>query len=530
MHRISRFYFTALILLSIAILDFGQAYPELASLREGWPEQVEEIKISSSLDGSTQPAIIFRAKGDTPRPLVISLHTWSENYSKKDTLSWQAVDLNFNYIHPDFRGKNNNFTACGSKYVIQDLDDAIQWCLDNMNVDTGEVHIIGMSGGGYATLLAYMNTKHRVKTFSAWVPVSDLEKWYYESRSRGTKYAEDIVRCTCPSNEKFSEKDLPDIKEARKRSPVYMEVPAGVRKNSRLYIYAGIHDGYTGSVPVTHSIDFYNRLAKEFDTTGSSVIPEKDIIEILSSRNYRRPGKNSIGDRTVHYEKTCDARLKILIFEGSHEMLPEVALAHVPSQKILTIGDSNGAVENGWVNQLRVIRFDDFIMNTSVSGNTIGFDNLGRSGLNTLRNIDEYMNKAGKELGGPDRIIIMLGTNDCKAVFADSLENVPENLEKLIRQIKSHPVYKASTPQIYIVSPPPFGKDEELIEKYYGGTDRIEWLFPRFKKVARKMDCHFIDTYHTLLPVWKEHSIDGIHLTTDGQIMLATMINEALEK
>ncbi len=63
--------------------------------------------------------------------------------------------------------------------VIQDIEDAISFAIENGNVDTKNIHVIGASGGGYATLLTYMNTRFPIKTFSAWVPISDLKKWYY---------------------------------------------------------------------------------------------------------------------------------------------------------------------------------------------------------------------------------------------------------------------------------------------------------------------------------------------------------------
>ena len=56
-----------------------------------------------------------------------------------------------------------------------------------------EVHIIGVSGGGFATLAAFMNIEYPVKSFSAWVPISDIEAWYWECVGRGSRYAEDIL-------------------------------------------------------------------------------------------------------------------------------------------------------------------------------------------------------------------------------------------------------------------------------------------------------------------------------------------------
>ena len=87
------------------------------------------------------------------------------------------------------------------------------------------------------------------------------------------------------------------------------------------------------------------------------------------------------------------------------------------SKFILTIGDSHGASETGWVNQLKNLRPDDSILNVAISGNTIGFDNLGQESLNELKNIREHLSKADEYPRAIDYIIVMLGTNDCKAVF-----------------------------------------------------------------------------------------------------------------
>ena len=128
-------------------------------------------------------------------------------------------------------------------------------------------------------------------------------------------------------------------------------------------------------------------------------------------------------------------------------------------------------------------------------------------------------------MNGITDIIIMLGTNDCKAVFDPQLKQVPKNLEELIRKIKSHSVYAKDQPRIYIVSPPPFARDEFMLEKYHGGADRIAYLVPQFKKVAEKQGCYFIDVYSSLLPKWDHYASDGIHLITEGQYLIGRMID-----
>ncbi|MCA1761093.1 MAG: prolyl oligopeptidase family serine peptidase, partial [Bacteroidales bacterium] len=293
--------------------------------QKDWPDQCREVGIPSSLDGETQMAY-FYASEKKDRPLVVSLHTWSGNYEQKDELAIQCIEKDYNYIHPDFRGPNNTFKACGSKYVLQDIEDAISFAIENGNVDTKNIHVIGASGGGYATLLTYMNTRHPVKTFSAWVPISDLKKWYYQSEGRGSKYSYDIARSTVPYNNFKKDDYYPGVEEAIKRSPVYMQVPVKKRQQSKLYIYTGIHDGYTGSVPITQSLNFYNKVISDFDSSaGSALISQEDIIEMLASRYYEAENKNTLGGRTVHYHKQYKNLVEITVFEGSHECLTDVA-------------------------------------------------------------------------------------------------------------------------------------------------------------------------------------------------------------
>jgi lysophospholipase L1-like esterase len=199
------------------------------------------------------------------------------------------------------------------------------------------------------------------------------------------------------------------------------------------------------------------------------------------------------------------------------------------SLNILTLGDSNGALPFGWPNQLKKIRTNDTIFNISISGNTIGFINNGQRSLNTLLNIESYMEKAYARLGKINRIIIMLGTNDCKAVFRDSLSVVPGNMKKLISEIKQISKLHKNKPVIYIVSPPPFGTDEMVGEKYIGGMDRVFQLNEQLKTVARSEGVIFINTCQILYPVFKLLTPDGVHLNADGQKMIALIIQENLK-
>ncbi|MFY0652363.1 MAG: prolyl oligopeptidase family serine peptidase [Cyclobacteriaceae bacterium] len=328
--RLYRFFIPFVILCTTEGTLFGQSDPKWDNTTDHhWPKACQKIAIESTIDGKKEPAYFYKSKAKN-RSLIVSLHTWSGGYDQKDTLSWQCISRDYNYIHPNFRGVNNHPDACGSQLAIQDIEDAISYAIANGNVDMDEIHVIGASGGGYATLYTYMNTKHKVKTFSAWVPISDIEKWYYESLGRSNKYARHMALAT--TGKTFTEKDDLFISEpeARKRSPYFMTTPVAQRRNSKLTIYAGVHDGYTGSVPITQSLDFYNKLIGDFEKGNDDyAIPEKDIRELVTSRYFRNSEMKKIGDRIIYYSKNYKDLVEIVIFEGGHEMLSEVALDHV---------------------------------------------------------------------------------------------------------------------------------------------------------------------------------------------------------
>ncbi len=285
-----------------------------------WGAEFQEIEIPSSLDDSLQKAYFYKSTAISPQPLIVSLHTWSGDYSQQDPLAQQIVEKNWNYIHPDFRGPNDTYQACGSKWVIQDIEDAITFAIQEGNVDTAEIHIIGASGGGYATTLMYMQTQHPVKSFSAWVPITNLVDWYYESLGRKNKYADHIWQATQSDS-------VLNIEEAKSRSSYFMETPVEKRKNSKLTIYAGIHDGYTGSVPITQSINFYNKLVEDIEPSNAeAIIPTEISLQLVTKRNNAgKKAKEMLGDRPVIYQKHFRS-IHLILFEGGHEMLADVAL------------------------------------------------------------------------------------------------------------------------------------------------------------------------------------------------------------
>ena len=317
------------------------------TLNTGWPAGCGIVEIRSSSDGSMQKARFYASANKRSAPLIVSLHTWSGDYNQEDPLAEEIIKRGWNYIHPDFRGPNTRPEAGGSDLVIADIEDAINYALRNSDTDPSDVHIIGVSGGGYATLAAYMKIGYPVRSFNAWAAISDLEAWYDECKSREQKYARDLENITTGGTH-F------DATEARRRSPLFMEHSGSSRSDAYLNIYAGIKDGYTGSVPVTHSIEFFNKIARaRYPADRSLIVPDNVIIKLLGRRvDPKASDVKILGGRNVYLSHAAPG-LSLTIFEGGHEMLVSEALSLIPvgigmPEKVADKADTNVIIPPAW--------------------------------------------------------------------------------------------------------------------------------------------------------------------------------------
>lgn len=185
---------------------------------------------------------------------------------------------------------------------------------------------------------------------------------------------------------------------------------------------------------------------------------------------------------------------------------------------IFTLGDSNGTFAWSWPHQIEIALPKATVFNISKSGRTVGFLNNGDSTLNSLSVIDENLKKAAEHTGDRpyDFVVMELGTNDCKKVFADRQEEVPANLEKLINKIKQCKYPSISKAKIVIIAPPPYGSKTIGTEKYDGGIKRVEALTGVFEKVAKKTGCIFVNGHKTPGLDMETMSPDGLHMDATG--------------
>ena len=205
----------------------------------------KEIVVASTLDGSMQPSLFYRA--DKPgRPLLVGLHTWSwDRFNQIGNMLPWAEKLDFNLLLPDFRGSNldtnpNCRQACGSEFARQDVADAIDYVCTHEAVDSQNIFLLGLSGGGHMALMMAAFWPQLFKAVGAVVPITDLAKWAQENED----YRSHVLAC-CGTTE-----------EMAARSP--MTYAASLSK-ANLKIF---HGKYDPVVPAHHSMDLYNRIAE----------------------------------------------------------------------------------------------------------------------------------------------------------------------------------------------------------------------------------------------------------------------------
>ena len=121
--------------------------------------QQREISVKSTLDSTMQPSLFYKSATNEKRPLLVGLHTWSrDRFNQINNMLPYAQKHDFNLLLPEFRGINrqtnpNCTQACGSDYAKQDIKDAIDYVISNENVDSENIFLLGLSGGGHLSLL-----------------------------------------------------------------------------------------------------------------------------------------------------------------------------------------------------------------------------------------------------------------------------------------------------------------------------------------------------------------------------------------
>lgn len=291
------------------------------------PQGRFKIEVESSLDDSVQPSWVILpddyGNDDKARPLLVSLHSWSADLNQRnEAFERCANERGWVYLFPDFRGANDNASACGSLLAQQDILDAVAYCLESYRIDPSRVYLTGSSGGGHMTMLMVGRHPEHWAAASAWVGISDLAAWHRLHDERAGRYAKMLASC-CGGRPG----DSPAVdEEYRVRSPLTWLANA---TNVPLDIAAGIDDGHSGSVPIRHSLEAYNVVA---NANQSGTLSETEI-EQLSRKGGRlaEPQESDLVEdvtlgRAIYLRRHSNL-CRITIFAGGHEGIAQAAVA-----------------------------------------------------------------------------------------------------------------------------------------------------------------------------------------------------------
>lgn len=289
-----------------------------------------EITYPCKFDSSLQPAIFQAAVSSEPRPLVVALHTWSFDHTQFNPAYGELCKkYDFHLIHPAFRGPNWQKEACGSELVVSDLEDAVAYMKKTVNVDEKRIYLVGGSGGGHCSLLMAGRRPDLWTAISAWCPISDIAAWHDECKSSSFPQYANHIEGACGGDPSTDETAA---FEAKKRSPLTW-LPNAVNAPVVIDISTGIHDGHTGSVPVSQAIRAYNVLAAPEDRIG-----EADIAFICKNEAVpphfaaTEQDQEPAFDGRKIYLRRCSGNVRLTLFEGGHDQLPVPAFQWLAKQ------------------------------------------------------------------------------------------------------------------------------------------------------------------------------------------------------
>lgn len=193
-------------------------------------------------------------------------------------------------------------------------------------------------------------------------------------------------------------------------------------------------------------------------------------------------------------------------------------------RNILVIGDSNGAGK-GWVYQFQELRGGGPLVNTSIGGNTFGFNGMGELRRNTLENLTAYLRKGYAEMGSIDEILISLGTNDCKAEYGDRREEPAEHLATLLTRTKAFFEERGqNVPRIVLITPPAAGDNSAVIDEFQGVRTCLENLSEQIRTIAAAEGMCLVDFQQKPGKALLSFSKDGIHFDEQGYKLLAEAV------
>jgi pimeloyl-ACP methyl ester carboxylesterase len=191
------------------------------------------------------------------------------------------------------------------------------------------IYLAGVSGGGHMSMLMAGHHPDRFSAVSAWVGISDLEDWhrFHLKKNMENGYHRMIEASLGGAPGVSPERDA----DYRDRSPIHWLHRTG---DLPVELAAGVHDGHTGSVPVSHSLRAFNVIAR---AGGYPMVTDDELNQLTVNRSLRNPMPSDLATdetlgRKIHLRRIAGVS-RVTVFEGGHEGLPAAACGWLQQQR-----------------------------------------------------------------------------------------------------------------------------------------------------------------------------------------------------
>jgi predicted esterase len=315
-------------------VDYQRAFRDqgLTAWRKRVPK-TEVIRIRSSADGRMQRAIWYDSGSSQPKPLLVVLHSWGADYKQNLDIPFAefAIENDWAFVHPDFRGPNLRPAATGSDLAVQDVVDAVEFARRRAAIDGARIYLVGYSGGGMAALVLAAKRPDLWAGVAAWGAIYDIADWYHhpgKERHYGPQIA---ASCGGPPRPGTAAEA-----ECRERSPaMHLENAAG---RVPVLIAHGLGDK---TVPPRYAMSAFDALAEpgdRFTDEQRAFVDERGQVPEELKKNALK--EDATSSRSLFESAGTPVRLErrsksatIVLFEGGHDMVYNPTLKWLGAQR-----------------------------------------------------------------------------------------------------------------------------------------------------------------------------------------------------
>jgi lysophospholipase L1-like esterase len=162
------------------------------------------------------------------------------------------------------------------------------------------------------------------------------------------------------------------------------------------------------------------------------------------------------------------------------------------------------------------------IIEEGLNGRTIAWDDPTHDGRNGLKYLVPCL-----ETNRPlDTVILLLGTNDLKNYFNGSIQDIADNMDKMIKIIKDGQYGSNSIPpKILLLSIPHILKINSRDSSFVNAREKSIKLTTKYRDIALNNHINFLDITATIKP----SSIDGVHLSKGNHQKLAQLLIQKIK-